>query len=131
MYFNNTYIPLAFASKAHEDAYNKAVRELDGAEGPFTLILLFILTASAVTRAHLWEILDPHFPHSDILTECLSADWMTEEARFLVALAAMASCETEDRLVKGSLLPTVLDALAWAEVLHETFGETDVEPEWP
>lgn len=130
--FYNKPISVTFVSKAHEDAYNKAVRELDGAEGPFTLVLLFILTASAVTRAHLWEILDPHFPHSDILPECLTADWMTDEARFLVALAAAVNWEAfADRAAKGTLLPAVRDALVWADVLHEAFGDTDPEPEWP
>ena len=95
-------------------------------------LLLFILTACAVTRDHLWEILDPAFPHSEILPDCLTADWMTDEARFLVALASAVSCETfADRAAKGTLFPTVIDALAWADVLHEAYGDTDVESEWP
>lgn len=125
-------IRATFISKAHKEAYEKAVQELEGAVGPFTLVLLFILTACAVTRDHLWEILDPAFPHSEILPDCLTADWMTDEARFLVALASAVSCETfADRAAKGALFPTVIDALAWADVLHEAYGDTDVEPEWP
>lgn len=132
LYFNNHVIPVTFVNKAHEDAYNKAVRELDGAEGPFTLVLLFILTAGAVTREHLWEILDPHFPHSNIMPKCLTAEWMTDEARFLVALACAACCEDfADKAANSTLLPAVVDSLAWAKVLHETFGYTEAEPEWP
>ena len=131
LHFNNKKIPVTFVNKNHEDAYNKAVKDLEGAEGPFTLPLLFILTASAVTRAHLWEILDPAFPRSDILPECLTANWMTDEARLLVALAARVSCATvEDRAARGTLLPTVVDALAWADILYEIYGDTEEDFEW-
>ena len=122
---------LTFVGTAHEKFYDDMLKDLEGAEGPFTLPLLFILTASAVTRAHLWEILDPAFPRSDILPECLTADWMTDEARLLVALAARVSCATvEDRAARGTLLPTVVDALAWADILYEIYGDTEEDFEW-
>lgn len=124
MYFNNHYIHQDFVDPAHKEAYDKEVRELEGREGPYTNVLLYILTANPVTREHLWEILDTDFHGYDIRPECLDAPWMTPEARFLVALAAaIAGDICAERAGRGTVAPIVADAMKWAQVLYNTYGE--------
>lgn len=124
MYLNNHYIHQDFTDPAHKAAYEKEVRELEGREGPYTRVLLYLLTADPVTREHLWEIMDTDCHGYDIRSECLDAPWLTPEARLLVALAAgIAGDICAERAGRGTVAPVVVDAMRWAQVLYTTYGE--------
>ena len=100
---------------------------VEGAEGPHTRPIVYLLAASDVLRAHFWEVYDNH-THS-IKPGCWRASWNTPETRLLIALAARLAGEPEAGA--APLVPVMIDALAWGQKLDEAMGFSDYEPEDP
>ena len=116
---------LTFVGTAHEKFYDDILRDLEGAEGPHTRPVVYLLAASDILRAHFWEVYDNH-THG-IKPGCWRASWNTPETRLLIALAAKMAGEPE----AAPLAPVIADALAWAGQLEETMGFSPYEPEDP
>ena len=116
---------LTFVGTAHEKFYDDILRDLEGAEGPHTRPVVYLLAASDILRAHFWEVYDNH-THG-IKPGCWRASWNTPETRLLIALAAKMAGEPE----AAPLAPVIADALAWAGKLDETMGSSPYEPEDP
>ena len=116
---------LTFLGAAHEQFYDDILRDLEGAEGPHTRPVVYLLAASDVLRAHFWEVYDNH-THS-IKPGCWRASWNTPETRLLIALAARIAGEPEAGA--APLAPVMMDALAWGQKLDEAMGFSDYEPE--
>ena len=116
---------LTFVGTAHEKFYDDILRDLEGAEGPHTRPVVYLLAASDILRAHFWEVYDNH-THG-IKPGCWRASWNTPETRLLIALAAKMAGEPE----AAPLAPVIADALAWAGKLDETMGFSPYEPEDP
>ena len=49
---------LTFVGTAHEQFYDDTLRDLEGAEGPHTRPMVYLLAASDILRAHFWEVYD-------------------------------------------------------------------------
>lgn len=118
---------LTFVGTAHEQFYDDTLRDLEGAEGPHTRPVVYLLAASDILRAHFWEVYDNH-THG-IKSGCWRASWNTPETRLLIALAAKIAGEPEAGA--APLAPVVADALAWAGKLDEAMGFFPYEPEDP
>ena len=116
---------LTFVGTAHEKFYDDILRDLEGAEGPHTRPVVYLLAASDILRAHFWEVYDNH-THG-IKSGCWRASWNTPETRLLIALTAKMAGEPE----AAPLAPVIADALAWAGKLDETMGFSPYEPEDP
>ena len=116
---------LTFVGTAHEKFYDDILRDLEGAEGPHTRPVVYLLAASDILRAHFWEVYDNH-THG-IKPGCWRASWNTPETRLLIALTAKMAGEPE----AAPLAPVIADALAWAGKLDETMGFSPYEPEDP
>ena len=116
---------LTFVGTAHEKFYDDILRDLEGAEGPHTRPVVYLLAASDILRAHFWEVYDNH-THG-IKPGCWRASWNPPEPRLLIALAAKMAGEPE----AAPLAPVIADALAWAGKLDETMGFSPYEPEDP
>ena len=116
---------LTFVGTAHEKFYDDTLRDLEGAEGPHTRPVVYLLAASDILRAHFWEVYDNH-THG-IKPGCWRASWNTPETRLLIALTAKMAGEPE----AAPLAPVIADALAWAGKLDETMGFSPYEPEDP
>ena len=116
---------LTFVGTAHEQFYDDTLRDLEGAEGPHTRPMVYLLAASDILRAHFWEVYDNR-AHG-IKPGCWRASWNTPETRLLIALAAKMAGEPE----AAPLAPVIADALAWAGKLDETMGFSPYEPEDP
>ena len=116
---------LTFVGTAHEKFYDDILRDLEGAEGPHTRPVVYLLAASDILRAHFWEVYDNH-THG-IKPGCWRASWNTPETPLLIALAAKMAGEPE----AAPLAPVIADALAWAGKLDETMGFSPYEPEDP
>ena len=116
---------LTFVGTAHEQFYDDTLRDLEGAEGPHTRPVVYLLAASDVLRAHFWEVYDNR-AHG-IKPGCWRASWNTPETRLLIALTAKMAGEPE----AAPLAPVIADALAWAGKLDETMGFSPYEPEDP
>lgn len=118
---------LTFVGTAHEKFYDDTLKDLEGAEGPHTRPVVYLLAASDVLRAHFWEVYDNH-THG-IKPDCWRASWNTPETRLLIALAALIGGEAEAGA--APLAPVIADALAWAGKLNESMGFSDYEPDEP
>lgn len=118
---------LTFLGAAHEKFYDDTLRDLEGAEGPHTRPMVYLLAASDVLRAHFWEVYDNH-AHG-VKPGCWRASWNTPETRLLIALAAKIAGEPEAGA--APLAPVIADALAWAGRLDEAMGFSGYEPEEP
>ena len=118
---------LTFVGTAHEKFYDEILRNLEGAEGPHTRPVVYLLAASDILRAHFWEVYDNH-THG-IKPDCWRASWNTPETRLLIALAALTAGEPEAGA--APLAPVIADALAWAGKLNESMRFSDYEPEEP
>ena len=99
---------LSFVGTAHEKFYDDMLKDLEGAEGPHTRPMVYLLAASDVLRAHFWEVYDNH-AHG-IKPGCWRASWNTPETRLLIALAARLAGEPEAGA--APLAPVIVDALA-------------------
>ena len=118
---------LTFVGTVHEQFYDDILRDLEGAEGPHTRPVVYLLAASDILRAHFWEVYDNH-THS-IKPGCWRTSWNTPETRLLIALAARLAGEPEAGA--APLVPVMMDALAWGQKLDEAMGFSDYEPEDP
>ena len=118
---------LTFVGTAHEQFYDDILRELEGAEGPHTRPVVYLLAASDILRAHFWEVYDNHV--HGIKPGCWRASWNTPETRLLITLAAKIAGEPEAGAAPLALV--IADALAWAGKLDEAMGFSGYEPEDP
>lgn len=114
---------LNWRDEDHRLAYLTAVRDLEGAEGPYTKPILYLLTSCETTREHIWDILDFRTPH-DVVYGCWNEPWNTPESRMIIALVSMINEETfAEKAARGTLAAPFLDAMEWAAELHEIIGE--------
>ena len=118
---------LTFVGTAHEQFYDDTLRDLEGAEGPHTRPMVYLLAASDILRAHFWEVYDNR-AHG-IKPGCWRASWNTPETRLLIALAAKIAGEPEAGA--APLAPVIADALTGAGKLDEAMGFSPYEPEDP
>ena len=117
---------LTFLGAAHEQFYDDILRDLEGAEGPHTRPMVYLLAASDILRAHFWEVYDNR-AHG--IKPGGRASWNTPETRLLIALAARIAGEPEAGA--APLAPVMMDALAWGQRLDEAMGFSPYEPEDP
>ena len=118
---------LTFLGAAHEQFYDDILRDLEGAEGPHTRPMVYLLAASDILRAHFWEVYDNR-AHG-IKPGCWRASWNTPETRLLIALAARIAGEPEAGA--APLAPVIADALVWAGKLNESMRFSGYEPDEP
>lgn len=120
---------LCFVDKYHEDFYYYTLQDLEGAEGPYTRVIVYLLSAVPVLREHFWEAYSNR-THG-IRIACLDADWQTPESRLIIALACMLSGDPSAVAVaRGTLAPTLIDALAWSDEVDAVMGNAPTVPAW-
>lgn len=120
---------LRFVDKYHQAFYEYTLLDLEGCEGPFTRIIVYLLSASTVTREHFWETYSNR-THS-IRAACLGADWQTLESRLIIALACMLSDDSSAVTAScGTLAPAIVDALYWSDKVDAIMGNDPAVPAW-
>lgn len=118
-----SYVPMEIQTrwrdKAHEDFYRYMLRDLEGAEGPYTKLIVYLLAAHPLTRKNFWAIYDNH-SHC-IKSGCWGAGWNTPESRLVIALAAMLSEDLSAPAASAeTLAPCVVDALVWSDYIDSS-----------
>ena len=106
------YVPytLPFVSKAHEDFFCETVHATGTAYQP-TIAALYLLSACAETREHIWEVVDPD---GEIKDDCWDI-WQDEDSRRCVALAAnLTGCGSYPVLSPAYLYDSPIAPVLWA-----------------
>lgn len=110
---------LHWKDEEHRKSYEYIIRDLEGAEAPWTRPMVALLTGCRVTREHFWEIYDNNL-HA-IKSRCLEAAWNTQESRLLIAMAAVLSGDVlAHKAAEGTLALTLVDAVMWSKHIEDT-----------
>lgn len=115
-----SYVPMEIQTrwrdKAHEEFFHYMIHDLEGDEAPYTRLVVYVLAANPVARAHFWDIYNNH--GHIIRPGCWVAEWNTPESRLVIALAAMLSGDLVSAAAStGTLAPCIVDALVWSDYL--------------
>lgn len=120
---------LRFVDKDHKEFYRYTLYDLEGAEGPYTRPVVYLLSASSTTREYFWDIYDNRI--HGIRVACLYADWQTPESRLLIALACVLSGDPSATVAAGgTLAPAIIDALYWSDKVDAIMGNAPAVPPW-
>lgn len=106
-------IDLYFVDGNHEAFYRRVGEELlDDDKGK---LLAYTLGADPTTREHFDEI----FEGGGIRSGCWREDWNTSDSRLVIAWAMAMTGELETPAAAGgTLVPCLLSALRWSDVLE-------------
>lgn len=103
----------------HKAFFDHMIHDLEGAEGPYTRLIVALLSGCPITRQHFWEIYNNHF-HC-IKPDCWDAGWNTPESHLVIALAAMLSGDLDSATAaSGTLAPSIVDAFVWSDYIDST-----------
>lgn len=120
---------LRFVDEYHQAFYEYTLQDLEGCEGPYTRIIVYLLSASAVTREYFWEAYSNRI--HGIRPNCWRASWQTPESRLLIALACMLSGDLSATVAAGgTLAPAIIDALYWSDNVDAIMGNAPAVPAW-
>lgn len=112
-------IQTRWRDKDQEDFYRHMLHDLEGAEGPYTKLIVYLLAAHPLTRENFWMIYDNH--SHNIKSGCWDEDWNTTESRLVIALAAILSGDLASAMAAGgTLAPSIVDALVWSNYIDST-----------
>lgn len=99
-----------FLDSEHENFFVSAVHEV-GSTYPATIAALYLLSATAETRAHFWELVDMDGNIKDDLWDV----WQDEDSRRCVALAVnLLYGDSYSVLSPAYLYATPLASVLWA-----------------
>lgn len=120
---------LHFVDKYHEDFYSFTLQDLEGCEGPYTRLVIFLLSSCDVLREHFWEVYSNHI--HGIRSGCWREPWQTPESRLIIALACMLSGDLSATVAAGgTLAPAIIDALYWSDEVDAITGNAPAVPVW-
>lgn len=119
-------VRLHFRDAEHEKFYHYIIHDLEGDEGYYTRLIVYLLGASPVTRTHFWDAYDGCT--QCIRSGCWRESWNTPESRLVIALAAVLTCDIEaPAAASGTLVPCIVDAYQWSDTLYAAIEEVSCD----